>query len=107
MYVLLFVFLVAIFIAFVPGVLITLPPNGSRNMVFLTHGLLFAFVWGLLHSTLSLFASRFNYTIGDGLLEAMKGKKRKSRHPGLTITKKGYIKVKLPGKRKKKGSDTK
>lgn len=71
MYVLLFVFLVSLFVAFIPGVLITLPPNGSRRMILLTHGILFALVWGLLHSTLSAFASRFNYRIGDGMLEAM------------------------------------
>ncbi len=88
MYVLLFVFLVAIFVAFVPGVLITLPPRGSRNMVLLTHGILFALVWALLHSTLSAFASRFNYKIGNGVLEAMSG-----RYP-VVVTKKGYIKVK-------------
>lgn len=31
-----------IFVAFVPGVLITLPPNADRNTVLLTHGVLFA-----------------------------------------------------------------
>jgi hypothetical protein len=81
MYVLLFVFLVALFVAFVPGVLVTLPPRGSRKMVLLTHGLLFALVWGLLHSTLSAVASRFNYKIGGGMLEAMGPKKHhKNRH---------------------------
>ncbi len=71
MYVLLFVFLIALFIAFVPGVLVTLPPRGSRNAILFTHGVLFALVWGLLHSTLSAIASRFNYKIGGGRLEAM------------------------------------
>ena len=71
MYVLLFVFLVVLFVAFVPGVLVTLPPRGSRKVILLTHGILFALVWGLLHSTLSAIASRFNYKIGGGRLEAM------------------------------------
>ncbi len=31
-----------IFVAFVPGVLITLPPAGDRNTVLLTHGVLYA-----------------------------------------------------------------
>lgn len=35
-----------VFIAFVPGVLITLPPGGTRTTVLVVHGALFA----LLHS---------------------------------------------------------
>ena len=31
-----------VFVAFVPGVLVTLPPGGSRMMVLAVHGLLFA-----------------------------------------------------------------
>ena len=31
-----------VFVAFVPGVLVTLPPGGSRMMVLAAHGLLFA-----------------------------------------------------------------
>ena len=75
MYVLLFVFLVALFVAFVPGVLVTLPPRSSRKVILLTHGVLFALVWGLLHGTLSVLASSFNYRIGNGMLEAMDNKK--------------------------------
>jgi len=33
-----------VFVAFVPGVLITLPPGGSRMTVLLVHGILFAIV---------------------------------------------------------------
>lgn len=35
-----------VFVAFVPGVLITLPPGGSRTTVLAVHGVLFA----LLHT---------------------------------------------------------
>ncbi len=35
---------VALFIAFVPGVLVTLPPGGGYWTVLVVHGLLFAFV---------------------------------------------------------------
>jgi hypothetical protein len=35
---------VALFVAFVPGVLITLPKNGSKWSVLLVHGVLFAIV---------------------------------------------------------------
>jgi hypothetical protein len=33
-----------VFAAFVPGVLVTLPPGGSRLLVLAVHGLLFAVV---------------------------------------------------------------
>lgn len=44
-----------VFVAFVPGVLVTLPPGGSRRTVLFVHGVLFALfhqvvmraVWGL------------------------------------------------------------
>ena len=35
-----------VFVAFVPGVLVTLPPGGNRTTVLVVHGALFA----LLHS---------------------------------------------------------
>ncbi len=42
----------ALFVAFVPGVLVTLPPGGSRMTVLVVHGLLFAlastFLWKLM-----------------------------------------------------------
>jgi hypothetical protein len=34
----------ALFVAFVPGVLITLPPMGDRTTVLIVHGILFAVV---------------------------------------------------------------
>lgn len=44
-------FCAALFVAFVPGVLVTLPPGGSRTTVLVVHGLLYAllshFVWKL------------------------------------------------------------
>ena len=42
----------ALFVAFVPGVLVTLPPGGSRWTVLAVHGLLYAvvsmYVWKLM-----------------------------------------------------------
>ena len=38
-------YLAALFVAFVPGVLVTLPPRSSRNVVLAVHALLFALVW--------------------------------------------------------------
>ena len=41
-------FTAVVFAAFVPGVLVTLPPGGNRNLVLAVHGLLFAVVSRLL-----------------------------------------------------------
>ena len=38
-------YLAALFVAFVPGVLVTLPPRSSRNVVLAVHALLFVLVW--------------------------------------------------------------
>ena len=38
-------YLAALFVAFVPGVLVTLPPRSSRNVVLAVHAALFVLVW--------------------------------------------------------------
>ena len=38
-------YLAALFVAFVPGVLVTLPPRSSRNVVLVVHAALFVLVW--------------------------------------------------------------
>jgi hypothetical protein len=38
-------YLAALFVAFVPGVLVTLPPRSSRNVVLAVHAALFVVVW--------------------------------------------------------------
>ena len=40
-------YLAVLFVAFVPGVLVTLPPKCSKNVVLATHALLFVVVWQL------------------------------------------------------------
>jgi hypothetical protein len=39
----------ALFYVLEPGVLVTLPPGGSRFMVNLTHALVFGVVWAFTH----------------------------------------------------------
>ena len=47
-----------LFAAFVPGVLVRLPPGASTNVVLVVHGLLFAFV---LHMVMKWFWSRESF----------------------------------------------
>jgi len=42
-------FTAALFVALVPGVLVTLPPGGSKMVVLATHGLVFAVLYHLTH----------------------------------------------------------
>ena len=42
-------YLAALFVAFVPGVLVTLPPRSSRNVVLAVHAALFVLVWHFTH----------------------------------------------------------
>ena len=46
---LLSLYLAALFVAFVPGVLVSLPPRGSKFTVLAVHALLFAAVWHYTH----------------------------------------------------------
>jgi hypothetical protein len=49
----------ALFVAFVPGILVTLPPKGSKSMVLLVHAVLFALVT---HFVMRMIHERFgNY----------------------------------------------
>jgi hypothetical protein len=35
-----------------PGILLSLPPGGSRTVVAITHAIVFGLVWTLAHNTL-------------------------------------------------------
>jgi hypothetical protein len=71
MYLLLFVFLIAAFVAFVPGILFTLPIKSSRIMVTLAHGILFALTWTLLHKLAVSVSSKLNIDIGGSMMEGL------------------------------------
>jgi uncharacterized protein YebE (UPF0316 family) len=42
-------FVVALFYVLTPGVLLTLPPKGSKMIVALTHAVVFAIIYSLAH----------------------------------------------------------
>ena len=47
MYLYIFIFSVLLFFVLTPGVLLRLPPNGSKYVVALVHGLVFALLFTL------------------------------------------------------------
>ena len=52
MTVILFIVIVALFVALTPGILLSLPPKGSKLVVALTHGIVFAIVLKLIYKPL-------------------------------------------------------
>ena len=58
MTVILFIVIVALFVALTPGILLSLPPKGSKLVVALTHGLVFAVVLKLIYKPIWKFTSR-------------------------------------------------
>ena len=51
MNVVLLAYMVVLFVVLTPGVLVNLPPGGSKYVVLATHALIFAVVWQLTHKT--------------------------------------------------------
>lgn len=82
MYILLFVFLIVAFVAFVPGILFTLPMKGSRLMVTFAHGALFALVWCLLHKTSVTIASKLNIDVGGSMMEGLEQEEEEENFEG-------------------------
>ena len=52
-----FVYAFALFFVLTPGVLLALPPKGSKLLVAATHALVFALVYGLTHKMVWKFSS--------------------------------------------------
>lgn len=47
-----FIFSAVLFFLLTPGILLSLPPGGSRTVVAITHAIVFGLVWTLAHNTL-------------------------------------------------------
>ena len=52
-------FTALLFVALTPGVLLTLPPKGSKLVVALTHGLVFALVYHFTHKAVYHFTRKY------------------------------------------------
>ena len=68
---LLFALLALLFILLTPGIVLTLPSKGSKKTVAITHGLIFAFVWTLIHRPLVALTHPYSIDIGGSMLEGM------------------------------------
>lgn len=60
----LFVVLVALFVVLTPGVLVYLPPKQSKLVTALTHGVIFAVIWTIIHKPLMHLSRNFHFMEG-------------------------------------------
>ena len=58
MNVVMFVYAFVLFFILTPGILLSLPPRGSKMMVAATHALVFALIFVLTHKMLMKFSSK-------------------------------------------------
>jgi len=95
MNVILFVVLVLLFTVLTPGIVLSLPPKGSKLVVALTHGLVFALIWTLIHKPIRRLTSRLGFAGMEGMKEGAddeeldeEGNKKKKKKEGLETKKK-------------------
>lgn len=50
-----------LFFLLTPGILITLPPKGKKNIVAIVHSLIFGLVWGFTHKMVWNFSRRLQF----------------------------------------------
>jgi hypothetical protein len=81
-------YLAVLFVAFVPGVLVTLPKGGSKYTVLAVHTLLFTVVWHFTHKAVwKLVAEGFQ----DGMpMNMMNKKEGYQNNMGMMNRKEGY-----------------
>lgn len=70
MNVVMFVYVFVLFFVLTPGILLSLPPRGSKMMVAATHALVFALVFVLTHKMIMKFSAM------EGFKEGNKDKKK-------------------------------
>ena len=49
MHIFMFIFVVFLFFILTPGIILTLPAKGSKTVVAITHAIIFAIVWTIIH----------------------------------------------------------
>ena len=52
MHLFMFIFVAFLFFILTPGIVLSLPPKGSKTMVAITHAIVFAVVWTLIHKSI-------------------------------------------------------
>ena len=66
MNVVMFVYAFVLFFVLTPGILLSLPPRGSKMMVAATHALVFALIYGLTHKMVWKFSTRMEGMMSPG-----------------------------------------
>jgi len=56
-------FVVALFYVLTPGILVSLPPKGSKMVVALTHAVVFAIVYSLVHKMVATACKRMKLNL--------------------------------------------
>lgn len=62
MQIFMFIFVALLFYVLTPGVFLSLPPKSSKRVVALTHAVVFAVVWTLIHKTVWNFGTSMGWT---------------------------------------------
>jgi hypothetical protein len=83
----LFIVIVALFVALTPGILLSLPPKGSKLVVALTHGVVFAVVLKLIYKPLWKFTSQL-----EGMAEGADGDEEEDKKEEEGMTEGIYVK---------------
>ena len=81
----LFIVIVLLFVALTPGILVSLPPKSTKLVVALTHGVVFAVVWTLIHKPIWRLTHGFRF---EGFNEGVDDEDEKKKDESMT-TKEG------------------
>ena len=57
-------FVAALFFVLTPGIVLSLPPKGSKYVVALTHAVVFALVYALVHKMVYMACKKMNLNLG-------------------------------------------
>ena len=63
------IYMVVLFMALTPGVLVNLPPRCSKYVVLATHAVIFTAVWQLTHKTIGRLTEGFAAEVGSSCSE--------------------------------------
>jgi hypothetical protein len=74
------VYMVILFVALTPGVLVNLPPRCSKYVVLATHALIFAAVWQLTHKAVGRLTEGFAAELGSSCSEDSHCRSNKCRN---------------------------
>jgi len=70
MYALMFIFTALLFFVLTPGIVLSLPPKGSKMMVAGVHAIVFALVWTFTHKLVWEWGVSAGLIVKDGFAQA-------------------------------------